>query len=136
MHKTIIKAICCYFAIRNTVLLVTIFAIMGKLTVREVLLQLPGLILWGVPLTILDGLLFGTVYFHLFKRLLKEEGWAVYTWCWAGLALLESVLLKITVYDGMGFLLVLFVFFYMLMFTLFYFKYVYDRMFEKIENNE
>lgn len=131
MHKTIIKAVCGYFAIRNTVLLVAIFAIMGKLTAREILLQLPGLMIWGVPLTILDGLLFGTVYFHLFKRFLKEEGWAVYTWYWAGLALLESVLLKITIYNGMGFLLVLFSFFYMLMFTFFYFKYIYDRIFKE-----
>jgi hypothetical protein len=66
---------------------------------------------------------------------LKEQERAEYAWYWAGLALLECVLLKITVYEGMGFWLALYSFLYMLMFTLFYFKYVYDKMLSKNERH-
>lgn len=122
MNKATIKKFLIYFLTRDIPITLIVFVFMSS-DRRQALAGLGAMIFfYSLPLTIINGLLFAWPYAYLLKRCAETEKRAPYEWYLLGLLLLEAILFKVCVYDGMPLLLLLFVFIYLVAFTWIYFN--------------
>jgi len=128
MNKAIIKKLLVYFLLRDIPLLLVTFGLMGEVPLADYMVNLfkstllAAVIFYILPLTILNGLLFAWPYGYFLKRF-KEDGMQLMNagYC-VGLLLLETILLKVSIYEDMSLLEMSGILVYLLAFTCFFFR--------------
>ncbi|NLR81139.1 hypothetical protein [Chitinophaga eiseniae] len=128
MNKAIIKKFLVYFLLRDIPLLLVVFGLMGEVPLIDYIVNLfkstllAAGIFYILPLTILNGLLFAWPYVCFLKRFKGDGMHLINAGYWVGLLLLETILLKVSIYEDMSLLEMSGVFIYLVAFTWFFFR--------------
>ncbi|MBS0031033.1 hypothetical protein ACTJJ0_29005 [Chitinophaga sp. 22321] len=126
MKKAIIKRFLVYFLLRDIPLMLIVCSIIGAESTSDVIRTLlsawlPLILIYFPPVILLNALLFGWAYVYLLKQFTEKRS-PVYVGYGLGLLMLEALLLKISFYEDIHWLVVFFIFVYLVVFTGIYFR--------------
>lgn len=123
-NKTVIKRLLYYLLIRNTPAAMLLLGFMTQQPLSEYIsgaVNLPGFFLVAIlPLFLGDVLVFGVPYFCLFKGFLSGGHRPEHNWYWSGLLLMETAMIKLTIFNDVPLLLLAAFFVYFRIFTWYY----------------